>query len=409
MQLRLATFERYCDELARDYPFFGAKGIDWAELTASYHAAVTSTDRAIDFYHLLTAMLSELRDPHVSFELPVGVFRDSEVPLTSLRQLPGFALVEVAGRLHVAGWPERLAPTPPDTLAPELTDLPEIIHVEGVPVVLSLVSNLWLGPAGSEVELHLRWANGAKTRHVLRRPTASVAVASVVPDPLEACVIDDSGALPKLVIRTLDPRVLVGVDRAGFISRVDALVDDLLERPGLVLDLRGNQGGDLAVGARIASRFLARKATIVFPVQDRSYLGGLITGRIFPSFDIEPREPVYRGRLLVFVDAETGSMAEHLARLLQRDAGALVLGEASAGAEAATRVVAGPDGSKLTFGHLRLLDARGRGLQDVGVVPDVSVALTLAQVRELGYDAARRDWDARLENAAAAAFGTGDR
>src|SRR5690606_37298036 len=110
------------------------------------------------------------------------------------------------------------------------------------------------------------------------------------------------------------------------------------------------------------------------------------------------------GHVIVCIASSTNSAAEHLAGLLQRDAGATVIGEASAGAEALVSEVQGGDGSTLRFGSLRLLDVKGRGLQDLGVVPDVSVAFDVEDVRAVGHAAAHADWERRLLRAAEAAI-----
>lgn len=103
---------------------------------------------------------------------------------------------------------------------------------------------------------------------------------------------------------------------------------------------------------------------------------------------IDPREPVYRGVLVVLINEETGSAAEHLASLLQREGRAKVVGERSTGAEALVEIVRGPDGSELRYGWLRFVDEDGDGIQGVGVVPDVEVGLSIERVREVGYAAA---------------------
>ena len=92
----------------------------------------------------------------------------------------------------------------------------------------------------------------------------------------------------------------------------------------------------------------------------------------------------------------TGSGAEHFARVLQRHEKACVIGERTVGAEAAVAEVEGPDGSVLKFGAFRITDRTGRGLQDEGVVPDISVRMTLEDVERLGPVLAFRDWEQRL-------------
>jgi C-terminal processing protease CtpA/Prc len=86
--------------------------------------------------------------------------------------------------------------------------------------------------------------------------------------------------------------------------------------------------------------------------------------------------------MVVVVDSETGSAAEHAARLLQLEAGAVVVGEPTGGGEARVSTFEGDDGSTLRLGVVRLLDRRGGGIQRDGVIPDISAATTLEDLAD---------------------------
>ena len=393
---RVATFDHYWQELANAYPLFGQQQVPWAELRNRYRAAVPFAVRPHEFYHLLTGMFSELGDVHVSFRAPAERWIDAGVPPTSLLDLDGFRLMPIEGRLHVVGWPAGLAPEPPDGAASRQR-FPELWRVEGFPVVVSLVANLLQGPPGSPVELQLRWSDGCLTRHVLHRPPAP---ARRSPSPLAhlergAANWRSIGGTPFtwLEITTLgDELPLADVD--------DAILG-ALGRGGLVLDLRRNLGGRWSVTQKVVERFLRDPINLVFVEPDASTLGGLITLDVFASSTWQPRRPVYDGPLVVLTSSLTASMAEHAARLLQRHAGGIVIGERTVGAEAGIVEVRGRDGGELRFGALRIVDSTGVGLQAEGVVPDIAVRLTLADVEQRGPEGAARDWEERLLSAAA--------
>src|SRR5262245_26431606 len=78
-QDRLEAFDFYWQRLADDYPMFGDQKIDWHELRARYRAAVPFAQRPHEFYHLLTGMLSELGDLHVSLRVPEERFAQDGV------------------------------------------------------------------------------------------------------------------------------------------------------------------------------------------------------------------------------------------------------------------------------------------------------------------------------------------
>jgi C-terminal processing protease CtpA/Prc len=391
---RLDTFDAYWKALADDYPMFG-KQVDWNELRQRYRGAVPFARAPHEFYHLLTGMLSELADPHVSFAVPPERFAADGLAPTSLLDVPSFRLLPIEGRLHVVQWPMDQAPSLPEGL-PDGAIYPELWRVEGFPVVLPLVGNLLLGPPGSNVELQLRWRHGIVTRHVMSRPPAG-AKRRVGPlghldaqgMPLE---IRAHGPLPWLAIHTFDDEL--------DLAKVDERITAATSSEALVLDLRSNLGGRWLRAQQLVERFLREPIDLVLvPAHPTSTWFGLIDVEMFVRSEWQPRGKPFPQPVLVLTSAMTGSAAEHAARVLQRYAGAVVIGERTAGAEAAIQEVPGPDGGVLRFGSMRIVDRTGVGLQAGGVVPDVSVRLSLDDLERLGPDDAVADWERRLRAA----------
>jgi C-terminal processing protease CtpA/Prc len=397
---RVDTFDFYWQKLADDYPLFGGQPIDWNELRRRYRAAVPFAQRPHEFYHLLTGMLSELGDLHVSLRVPRERFTQDGIAATSLLDVPGLRVMPIEGRLHVVGWPRDQAPTPPDQLPPGVHH-PEVVRVHGFPVVLSLVGNLLLGPPASPVELQLRWRDGVITRHVMRRPAAGTPATSSV-----LAHFDDGGASWRQRERDGLPWLeLSRFDDERTMREIAAAIDTHRGASGLVLDLRRNLGGRYVLAKTLVERFLREPVQLVIvPRHTITGLLGLVQIEVFVGDRWLPSEPVVEAPLVVLTSALTGSAAEHTARILQRYAGATVIGERTAGVEAAIQEERGPDGSQLQFGATRIVDPTGVGLQREGVVPDVSVRLTLADVERLGAAAAVEDWESRLTAAARAAL-----
>lgn len=412
---RLAVFDTYWQALADSYPYFGHKGVDWSELRAQYRSATVYARRPAEFYHLLTGMLSQLDDPHVALTVPASNWRELDVAATSLDDLEGFSRFVLERRIHVASWPDGGEPVPPDHLSGEATELPQIVRIEGVPVVWPLVENLFLGPPESAAELVLRWSDGSQSRHVLHRPAAPPPRVVVRQDGVvelrlagkhtiaaeQAATLAPMGGFSLLRIKTFSRTDLRPDGHTALTRHLDALVDQAMASEGLIVDLRDNGGGDYEITQKLAGRFLRQPYMQVLSEQTSSRFFGLLTYSMFPHVNWEPRPPVFDKPLVVLTSWHTGSAAEHLARLLQTERGAIVVGERTIGAEAAVQKVNGPDGSTLSFGGTRLLDVRGRGLQDEGVVPDVAVRLRLSDVKHLTtFAAARADWDERVLRAA---------
>lgn len=415
---RLQVFDTYWQALADGYPYFGQKHVDWIALRAQYRSAAVYARRPDEFYHLLTGMLAQLADPHVSLSVPAGNWREGGVDATSLDDVAGFARFVLEGRIYVASWPAGAEPTPPGHLPPEAQATPEIIGIEGVPVVWPLVENLLLGAPGSAVELALRWSDGTLSRHVLHRPQTpppplivkSGAVtfefhrhAKSTSTPSAVAKLGQLGRWAVLRVDTFSLERLHDTTEAQYTQHLDALMDEAMSSDGLILDLRSNGGGNYSITQAFAGRFLRAPYTQVLSEQQESRFFGLLTYNLFRHSEWRSRPPVFAKPVVVLSSWHTGSAAEHLARLLQTECGAIVVGERTIGAEAAVREIAGDDGSTMSFGGERLLDSRGRGLQGEGILPDVPVRLRLEDVQRLGsFAAARADWEERVLRAARA-------
>ncbi len=132
-----------------------------------------------------------------------------------------------------------------------------------------------------------------------------------------------ASSLPSLgqVIQLDAATRLIALDRFG--RRVLRELPAALPRQGaLVLDLRANQGGDLARMLKVAGWFTGGIKGAM-----RRAAAGQVELLDVPA---PPGQP-FRGRLTVLVGPATASSAEALAALLRQHAGAALLGAPSAG------------------------------------------------------------------------------
>jgi carboxyl-terminal processing protease len=152
------------------------------------------------------------------------------------------------------------------------------------------------------------------------------------------------------------------VSEAWLVAELTALTG--MPPRGLVLDLRGNGGGHWGVAARIHAR-------INPPHEDLLVLQrGAAEGRISASTPPDP----YAGPLAVLIGPGSASAAELLAARLQETGRARLFGERSRGAVIGVRGINLPDGGLLRVGMWAVTTAGGRGLEKVGVSPDVPLA-----------------------------------
>jgi carboxyl-terminal processing protease len=131
---------------------------------------------------------------------------------------------------------------------------------------------------------------------------------------------------------------------------------------GVVLDLRGNNGGLLLQAVRVADMFLAD--------------GPIVTtlGRHPDSvhtYSASGPDQVAGAPIVLLIDGATASAAELLAASLHDRGRAVIVGTTSYGKVAVQTVVPLPNQGELAFTWSHLLPPSGVDLQGIGVVPDL--------------------------------------
>jgi carboxyl-terminal processing protease len=129
---------------------------------------------------------------------------------------------------------------------------------------------------------------------------------------------------------------------------------------GLILDLRGNTGGDLGATVDIANQLVPR-------------------GIIFTTIDNTGRTRVYSSTLraspfsqiVVLVDRNTASAAEIIASALQDSEAAIVIGENTFGKGVVQRIYALRTGGALMLTTDEYFRRDGGVINEVGVIPDI--------------------------------------
>lgn len=156
----------------------------------------------------------------------------------------------------------------------------------------------------------------------------------------------------------------------------------------VVLDIRGNGGGDTWAGARIIGSFFSEPFVIGY---NRTALGQR------PD-RTRPGRVTWDGPLSIVQSSLSGSMSEVLSATIQEQGRGRIVGQTSGGYVVDTVTFALPDGGQLLVGESEFRTARGAVLEGRGVAPDIVVVPT--------YDDIRHGRDPMLEAAVRAALDT---
>jgi C-terminal processing protease CtpA/Prc len=362
------TFDAHWEALRDDYPYFELYDVDWDAERAHHRPRALAAENADEFAWELARLISSLPDPHVSFIPAMST-------IMGRWSYPELETKMIERRAIVLAWPEDMDIALPPAYADAPHAYPEIIEVQGE-VLKGTAEILAAGPLGSLLDIRLRWPDGTEMDLQLPRPDESN-----LPPPSKHhgdrwLVTGRVGSVGYMKVKTFDPKMGTMGPDGKMTTMLRAVLRELDDTDGLILDLQGNGGGLVAA----SDPFLGNLVT-----RTQRYRWGNSDGQ---TRVISPRSPRYRGEIVAVVDQRSASGGEWAARIL-RDAGrATVVGGRTAGAEAAVHTSDGPDGSKVSFSAWPMVEPGVTPFQETGIELDHAFPLTIEDVRAHGYDEA---------------------
>lgn len=372
-----SAIERVTVEVGDTYPGFALRGLDWQSICGRHVGDVRSADDALP---ALQRWLDELEDGHTwvwpSFgNLPYAARVHADgVTFARVREgTAGYAAGARGGwelaaiddaEVDAAGWLERAA-APPHSRA------------------LIAGRRLLAGPVGVARALTARSPGGESV-------TWSEAPTGTPDDPL----VTWSG----LDERTGYARIAAWVAERGVDEAVAAALSELRGRETLILDLRGNPGGNLVLAAHTRDRFL-RGRTVLGAIRYSVGGGGLSEPLPLIGEPAEKARGRWDGRLVALTDPLTFSSSEDFLLGLQGLEHVRVVGSATGGGSGRARSLRLLPGTTLTVSTALTYDRAGRCVEGAGIPVDVEATGTddevLAVARASDVRRSRRGADGR--------------
>ncbi len=390
---RARAFDMVWETIAERYHDPRFNGVDWKAVGAKYRPLALAATDDDAFWRTLDRMVGELRDSHTRVESPREVAlrkRDQSITL-------GFSFLPIDGRLAV--WSVRpdsdawWAGVRPGMLIVAIGDQPALDVYRRIGADsrldstdrahhLRAVHELITGKAGSKVAFTFERADGSRFDATLTRRRTTF-------HPAELHRVLPSGfGYIRLTRWTV-----------GQTLRALSGLETLRHTPGLVIDLRGNPGGSVHAVNLMLRRFFT-KPTELGRATTRN---GRPVSLLFGAVDIIKLErhvdgdpDAYRGPVAILVNSLSASASELFSSTMQATGRARVVGEPSCGCMLGFLGYANvPGGAELAYSEVGFVLPNGKRIEGEGVIPDVPVPTTLADLRA-GRDRALEEAQALL-------------
>ncbi len=161
-------------------------------------------------------------------------------------------------------------------------------------------------------------------------------------------------------------------------DQANKMLDQIRPHRALILDLRGNPGGSI----EFLAHFLGGVFDHEVKIGDRVHRDG-----IKPQLTKSRGDKTFNGKLVVLIDSESASASEIFAKVVQLEKRGSVVGDLSSGSVMESQIYPHRVGGLMvmTFYAASITEADvimsdGKSLEHVGVVPDVRVLPTVADL-----------------------------
>lgn len=387
-ELRLDVQQRAWQIVADRHYDPALNGVDWQAVREKYKAPVIAAKSDAEMYLVLKAMVRELKDSHTRIVTP----RESADHRRFAALASGLALSVIDDQLLVIDVDPDSPAARADVRKGDVVvaiddrqfDAAFLRAARDVPVTAADVMSSEAEPTRQDEAI--RFAQLRAVRRALQR------MPDALPGPQALTLQRDAGHLivvtlmPEPLIRP--PAVTAYVSDAGIavlkLNRfsvrnrpdVEQALRQVADARALVLDLRGNGGGDYSQFMWLVRQFLPEPRMVLTQLSRR---GNEQNAR---ELRIAPAETPFLKPIAVLTDRRSGSASELTATALLEQRDALIVGESTCGCVVAVRseyVLPGSGGVRVSETGFR--SAQGRRMEGEPLAPTIYAPPTLADLR----------------------------
>jgi len=393
----LQSFNSLIDLLKVRYAYTELRKLDWERIRKEYLPRVTAADRTRDFadyYLALTELAISIRDAHVQTDTSDGALKGSYTLMLGKRFAAdlGAQGAELSDGRYVITYvvPEG----PADSAGWKLGT--EIVSIDGEPMAERIGRLPLSGPVGTpeaarlqQLGLALTFPSGAQVTVGYRQPgestlrTATLAAVEGLSYPQTVAEREP------IAFRELEGGYgyvtwFLFRDPQYMIAAWERFLREFQGAPGMVIDLRGNGGGNAELFYTMASYFFSKDKPARYDWID-SYVFDDAAGDLVKEFSVgaplyAPKPSLrYDGAVVVLVDQHSASAGEYFPQFLQYHHRALVVGEhTTEGAGGYLEQIAMPGNIRFTYtkGRTNFSGTDEANVEAKGVSLDVRVPVT---------------------------------